>query len=152
MIGKAYQNSFRVVRPWKEYQWERNRLLAPMKVSVFFSVGTVFAAVGTCAVSGDVSNAVPSARLLCRCVFCHCRLSFFPHRIKWRMLFPIRLYSFLPPSSKNNLLLPFCSDRFCILPKGGYKKRVFPGRRHSDEHLTSHNSCLLYTSPSPRDS
>ena len=57
MIGKAYQNSFRVVRPWKEYQWERNRLLAPMKVSVFFSVGTVFAAVGTCAVSGDVSNA-----------------------------------------------------------------------------------------------
>lgn len=57
MIGKAYQNSFRVVRPWKEYQWERNRLLAPMKVSVFFSVGTVFAAVGTCAVSGDVSDA-----------------------------------------------------------------------------------------------
>ena len=56
MIGKAYQNSFRVVRPWKEYQWERNRLLAPMKVSVFFSVETAFAAVGTCAVSGDVSD------------------------------------------------------------------------------------------------
>ena len=56
MIGKAYQNSFRVVRPWKEYQWERNRLLAPMKVRVFFSVETAFAAVGTCAVSGDVSD------------------------------------------------------------------------------------------------